>query len=153
MNLGRNDPCHCGSGKKYKKCHLAEDERAERETRMEERSSEIDEDELKTLVQFTESRAEVERALKQLERHRSEFEKLLEDEAALSERANRLFSETMFEPLWFSPEELAKVIGAEVDRMMPRARSPAIISPNAACPPKRCSCSGSATHPRRGTTR
>jgi len=19
--LGRNDPCHCGSGKKYKKCH------------------------------------------------------------------------------------------------------------------------------------
>jgi preprotein translocase subunit SecA len=25
---GRNDPCWCGSGKKYKKCHLPEDERA-----------------------------------------------------------------------------------------------------------------------------
>lgn len=25
---GRNDPCPCGSGKKYKKCHLAEDEGA-----------------------------------------------------------------------------------------------------------------------------
>ena len=25
---GRNDPCHCGSGKKYKKCHLAQDEAA-----------------------------------------------------------------------------------------------------------------------------
>lgn len=24
---GRNEPCWCGSGKKYKKCHLAEDER------------------------------------------------------------------------------------------------------------------------------
>jgi preprotein translocase subunit SecA len=24
---GRNDPCWCGSGKKYKNCHLAEDER------------------------------------------------------------------------------------------------------------------------------
>lgn len=24
--LGRNEPCHCGSGKKYKKCCLAEDE-------------------------------------------------------------------------------------------------------------------------------
>ncbi len=24
--LGRNDPCHCGSGKKYKKCHLPIDE-------------------------------------------------------------------------------------------------------------------------------
>lgn len=23
--LGRNDPCHCGSGKKYKKCHLEKD--------------------------------------------------------------------------------------------------------------------------------
>ena len=21
--VGRNDPCHCGSGKKYKKCHGA----------------------------------------------------------------------------------------------------------------------------------
>lgn len=21
--LGRNDPCHCGSGRKYKKCHGA----------------------------------------------------------------------------------------------------------------------------------
>ena len=21
-SLGRNDPCHCGSGKKYKRCHF-----------------------------------------------------------------------------------------------------------------------------------
>ena len=27
--LGRNDPCWCGSGKKYKNCHMGEDERAE----------------------------------------------------------------------------------------------------------------------------
>ena len=26
---GRNDDCPCGSGKKYKKCHLREDEEAE----------------------------------------------------------------------------------------------------------------------------
>jgi hypothetical protein len=25
--LGRNDSCWCGSGEKYKRCHLAEDER------------------------------------------------------------------------------------------------------------------------------
>ncbi len=25
MKLGRNDPCHCGSGKKYKFCHYDED--------------------------------------------------------------------------------------------------------------------------------
>lgn len=28
---GRNDPCHCGSGKKYKKCHLAADDNAARD--------------------------------------------------------------------------------------------------------------------------
>jgi hypothetical protein len=27
MKVGRNDPCPCGSGKKYKKCHLVEDDR------------------------------------------------------------------------------------------------------------------------------
>lgn len=26
-NLGRNDRCWCGSGKKYKHCHLQEDEK------------------------------------------------------------------------------------------------------------------------------
>lgn len=26
--LNRNDPCHCGSGKKYKVCHLRADEAA-----------------------------------------------------------------------------------------------------------------------------
>lgn len=25
MNLRRNDPCWCGSGKKYKKCHYESD--------------------------------------------------------------------------------------------------------------------------------
>lgn len=28
MKIGRNDPCHCGSGQKYKKCHLAKDDAA-----------------------------------------------------------------------------------------------------------------------------
>jgi len=31
--LGRNDPCRCGSGKKYKQCCLAKDEAREREAR------------------------------------------------------------------------------------------------------------------------
>jgi len=30
---GRNDPCHCGSGKKYKQCHLAADEAKARQAR------------------------------------------------------------------------------------------------------------------------
>jgi SEC-C motif len=30
---GRNEPCHCGSGKKYKNCHLDKDEAALRAVR------------------------------------------------------------------------------------------------------------------------
>lgn len=30
---GRNDPCHCGSGKKYKHCCLAKDEEEARQAR------------------------------------------------------------------------------------------------------------------------
>jgi preprotein translocase subunit SecA len=30
---GRNDPCPCGSGKKYKNCHLDADEKKAREAR------------------------------------------------------------------------------------------------------------------------
>lgn len=33
ITLGRNEPCHCGSGKKYKKCHLEKDEVANRKER------------------------------------------------------------------------------------------------------------------------
>jgi hypothetical protein len=32
-DIGRNDPCHCGSGKKYKKCHLEKDEQSGRKER------------------------------------------------------------------------------------------------------------------------
>ena len=31
QNLGRNDLCWCGSGKKYKRCHLATDAAKQRE--------------------------------------------------------------------------------------------------------------------------
>ncbi|WP_216651796.1 SEC-C metal-binding domain-containing protein [Paenibacillus sp. NEAU-GSW1] len=31
--IGRNEPCHCGSGNKYKKCCMAKDEQTARENR------------------------------------------------------------------------------------------------------------------------
>jgi hypothetical protein len=33
MKPGRNDPCHCGSGKKYKQCCLEKDDAAARKAR------------------------------------------------------------------------------------------------------------------------
>jgi tetratricopeptide (TPR) repeat protein len=40
VQLGRNAPCRCGSGKKYKRCCLARDAAAERETRASEQDEE-----------------------------------------------------------------------------------------------------------------
>jgi hypothetical protein len=34
MQIQRNDPCHCGSGRKYKRCHMEEDQAAERSARL-----------------------------------------------------------------------------------------------------------------------
>ena len=57
LKLGRNDPCHCGSGRKYKKCHLPQDEQRlaqEREAkRKEEQSQEppLKPDEIATLME------------------------------------------------------------------------------------------------------
>ncbi|MCM3783265.1 SEC-C metal-binding domain-containing protein [Neobacillus mesonae] len=34
INLGRNEPCHCGSGKKYKKCCLEKDREKQRNVRV-----------------------------------------------------------------------------------------------------------------------
>ena len=50
-NTGRNDSCPCGSGKKYKKCHLFEDEAArskeikEQQAELEKANAEKEEDE------------------------------------------------------------------------------------------------------------
>ena len=36
VEIGRNDPCYCGSGKKYKKCCLLKDFHTEQETKVQE---------------------------------------------------------------------------------------------------------------------
>ena len=46
VKIGRNDPCWCGSGKKYKKCHEAFDDRLEKYRR--EGYAVIDHDLIKT---------------------------------------------------------------------------------------------------------
>ena len=41
--LGRNDPCPCGSGRKYKQCCLAKDEEKERAARAKETAAQAPE--------------------------------------------------------------------------------------------------------------
>jgi hypothetical protein len=46
--IGRNDPCPCGSGKKYKKCCLRKDEERIRKAKRPDDSEELFEDEIET---------------------------------------------------------------------------------------------------------
>jgi len=45
MKVGRNEPCPCGSGKKYKHCHLAADELQQRASRKQKEAAEAVESE------------------------------------------------------------------------------------------------------------
>ncbi len=44
--LGRNDPCHCGSGKKYKKCCLPADEQELRQKSLDAKQEAIEDDDI-----------------------------------------------------------------------------------------------------------
>ena len=50
--VGRNDPCPCGSGRKYKKCHLAADEAGHAENRSASAMHELDERLVVRLTRF-----------------------------------------------------------------------------------------------------
>jgi len=53
MKTGRNDPCPCGSGKKYKKCCYIDESKSETQKQREiEESLEMQEQILKTILQF-----------------------------------------------------------------------------------------------------
>jgi hypothetical protein len=93
---GRNDPCHCGSGKKYKHCHLALDEEARRagaatnhrETRATQSAAESLDETVRTLqdLQVTggaKKREEAERLLARATLLKSYLSRELEIQAAM----------------------------------------------------------------------
>lgn len=95
MKLGRNDLCHCGSGKKYKRCHLSDDEAAAAAERaaaagfMEDDEAELpaplppaDPDQLVNLLKTLASRGSA--------KDRANITRLLEDSQPVLDYMNRL---------------------------------------------------------------
>jgi hypothetical protein len=58
--LGRNEPCHCGSGKKYKKCHLQQDQEQEH-ARLQPRRSVPSQSDIAALLRQHEAQEEIRR--------------------------------------------------------------------------------------------
>jgi hypothetical protein len=135
IQLDRNDPCHCGSGKKYKKCHLEADQRNRapvRESqpepglepmsydpgkvataiqRLSEQGPVQDRQAFRAILeepvfQYVARREEIDAATAQLEAHRAEFEKLLADVPRYSDLVRSVFSEECFAPLRFSASDV-----------------------------------------------
>lgn len=132
---GRNDPCWCGSGEKYKYCHLERDQQRghpptpmgvvsafsipsllenpefqawSRDTYGREGMEEIEAvDRLaETMVQIEQRRDELRQISDQLNSYRSQFCRLLEDVGALLDRANEVFSNPPFNQYRYGVEEL-----------------------------------------------
>jgi hypothetical protein len=137
--VGRNDPCPCGSGKKYKRCHLPLDrqrkprvEEAQEEAEYippaipakpsaaflrelvdkvpKERRAEFNDLLSRTLevAEYMEHQEEIQAAGAALESHREEFNKLIEDEPAYLNQAQKLFEEDRFEPLRFTADDVRR---------------------------------------------
>ncbi len=113
-SIGRNDPCPCGSGKKYKHCCMrkaAERRVVRHPARQGKRQRQADD--LQPITQMIEEIAayeamgeEIDAAVTTLERHRPAFEALMEDRQALMERTHRLFADTRFEPFHCTMDEV-----------------------------------------------
>ncbi len=133
LKVGRNDPCPCGSGNKYKHCHMRLDQAGQQTTPgrvpidagingpvaggpggsydLGQESRRLRE-ELAEVAAYTRAQAEIENAGMVLEAHRAEFNALLKDEAAAVRRTERLFGEERFRPWRFTAADLGRAFAA-----------------------------------------
>src|SRR5262245_33565135 len=138
IHLGRNDPCHCGSGKKYKKCHLHADQRSharihpsQQESEslsapvaIQQRRKQFSDLLSKTglILEYLAREGEIEDASAELEAHRSEFEKLLSDQDRCQAVGQAVFAGECFAPLRFT--------ASDVQRAFDHVGYPATLSPD-----------------------
>ncbi len=148
-DVGRNDPCPCGSGKKYKHCCLALD-RAVRQMQAvaaspsqdaesvnaqirqirtqliprlpEERVQEVETiiEQLELLSAYLSMGDRIEKAGEQLSAHEFEYRQMMRDPAATTERALALFAEDPFADLRYTVEDLNRAF-EEIGPLRPYA--------------------------------
>jgi uncharacterized protein YecA (UPF0149 family) len=136
--VGRNDPCPCGSGKKYKYCCLRRDQQRRRRQvtpsstgpdqqprgvlrqvrQLRTLLRQVPEDEARDLLQqvddlesmagYLAMKDEIDAARKILEEHRADFEDMMRNPEVSIRRAKRLFSEEPFADLRFTVDELER---------------------------------------------
>lgn len=134
--IGRNDPCPCGSGKKYKYCCLRKERQARQAQRgvtqedptdaklpvdairrkleklppggSPEARAELERllDVAEVVATYEQNREAIEAASDKLDAYRSEFEQLMSDPRSAMDYARDLFWEDRFADLRFTPEDI-----------------------------------------------
>src|SRR6266568_6714511 len=153
INLGRNDPCYCGSGKKYKKCHLDADQRSRVEIRQSQpgsdspsasapvehlpkllrqlsgQSSARDRKEFGQLLSETEPILEYLGRQREIEAAAAELEEHRSEFEALAADEHRYlaFAQSVFADETFAP---LRFTPADVQRALDHVGYPATLSPN-----------------------
>ena len=120
-SIGRNDPCPCGSGKKYKHCCLpkAAGRRSvyhpihQRKHWNQAEQLHYIEEMMEVVSACDAMREEIDAAAAILEHHRAAFETLEIDTQALIEHSRRLFADARFIPFRYTADEVQQAF-AEV---------------------------------------
>jgi hypothetical protein len=105
----RNDPCPCGSGKKYKQCCMNKDQapRRQRAALAGQLASRETSEEITELVATYEKKFdEIEKLTAALDDHQSEFQRLMNNPKAMAEHAHKLFAGEIFEPYRYTIKQV-----------------------------------------------
>ncbi len=125
--VNRNDPCPCGSGKKYKQCCMHKDQAPRRQrAALVGQLAAVD-----TSAELTEALAtyetkfkEIEGLTKDMDNHQLEFQQMMSNAKALAEHAQKLFAGPQFEPYRYSAAQVQQACEVAAYTTPPAKGSP-----------------------------
>jgi hypothetical protein len=113
--VNRNDPCPCGSGKKYKQCCMNKDQapRRQRAALANQLATQESGEELVAAVAAYEQRfKEIEKVTQAMDNHQREFQRISNNPKALADHAHKLFSGEPFDPYRYSAGDVQQACAA-----------------------------------------
>ena len=125
--VNRNDPCPCGSGKKYKQCCMNKDQEPRRLRAA--LAAKLAEDDPSTetaeaLATYEKKFDEVEKLTATLDDHQPEFQRLMNNPKALADHAHKLFADEKFESYRYSIKQVQEACQAAAYSQPPAKGTP-----------------------------
>jgi hypothetical protein len=125
--INRNDPCPCGSGKKYKQCCINKDQKPRRQraalaTQL--ATKETGKEAAGLLATYEKKFAEIEKLTTALDDHQLEFQRLMNNPKAMAEHARKLFGNEVFETYRYTAKQVQEACLAAAYSQPPAKGTP-----------------------------